>query len=158
MATTWIITADASRARILQVMDRDQRLAEVEDFLNPEGRMHDRDLLADGHSRWNGHGGMGRAGGGRNGGPASDRQETSATEHETELFAKRVGDYLDKARTDHRFDRLCLVAPPKFLGQLRKELGAEVRKMVSEELPKDLSWLDARELEARLLKGNGRAR
>jgi protein required for attachment to host cells len=145
--TTWIIAADSSRARILQVMDRDQRLAEVEDFLNPEGRMHDRDLVTDSHPRFRG-----------GNGPGSDRQETSATEHETELFAKRVGDYLDKARTDHRFDRLCLVAPPKFLGQLRKELGAEVRKMVSEELPKDLSWLDARQLEARLLKGNGPAR
>lgn len=63
------------------------------------------------------------------------------------MFAKRLGDYLDKARTSHRYDRLHLIAPPKFLGQLRKELGKEVGKLVVEELPKDLSWLDARELE-----------
>ena len=150
MKTTWIIAADSSRARILQVMDRDGRLAEVEDFLNPEGRAHERDLLEDGHARFNGHGG--------NGGPASDREETTATEHATELFAKRVSEYLDKARTAHRYDRLHVVAAPKFLGQLRREFGKEVQKLVTSELPKDLSWLDGRDLEAKLLgKGSGRA-
>jgi protein required for attachment to host cells len=144
--TTWIIAADSSRARIMQVMDRDQRLAEVEEFLNPDGRAHDRDLQQDAHPRFRG-----------TSGPGSDRQEKSATEHETELFAKRVGDYLDKARVEHRFDRLHLVAAPKFLGQLRKELDPEVRKLVTEALPKDLSWLSLKELESRFLKGSGRA-
>src|ERR1700741_2991835 len=101
MKTTWIIAADASRARILQVMDRDERLGEGEDFRNPEGRAHDRDLITDGHPRFSG-------------------EETKPTEHATELFAKRVGAYLDKARNDHRYERLHVVAAPKFLGQLRK--------------------------------------
>lgn len=145
MTTTWIIAADSSRARILQVMDRDNRLSEVEDFVNPEGRAHERDLMEDGHPGFRGASG-----------PGSDRQETSPTEHSVEIFAKQIGDYLDKARTDHRYDRLHLVAPPKFLGQLRKELGKEVEKLVTSELPKDLSWLTERELEKRLLsQGNG---
>src|SRR5438105_5060754 len=140
MATTWIIAADSSRARILQVMDREKKLAEIEDLLNPEGRLHERDLLADGHPRFRG-----------TDGPGSDREETSATQHSLELFAKRVSDYLDRARTAHRYDRLHLVAPPKFLGQLRKELDTEVKKLVAEELPKDLSWLSARDIERKLL-------
>ena len=142
MTTTWIIAADASRARILQVTDRAQQLEEVEDLLNPEGRVHDRELISDAHPRFSGHSG---------GGPGSDREETSAAEHATELFAKRVGDYLDKARTGHRYDRLHLIAPPKFLGQLRKELGKEVQKLVAQELPKDLSWLNARDIQAQYL-------
>ena len=142
MTTTWIIAADASRARILQVTDRAQQLEEVEDLLNPEGRVHDRELISDAHPRFSGHSG---------GGPGSDREETSAAEHATELFAKRVGDYLDKARTAHRYDRLHLIAPPKFLGQLRKELGKEVQKLVAQELPKDLSWLNARDIQAQYL-------
>ena len=147
MTTTWIIAADSSRARILQVTDRGQRLAEIDDLLNPEGRADDRELTTDARPRFHG-----------SSGPANDREETSAAEHATELFAKRVGDYLDKARSAHRYDRLHLVAPPRFLGQLRKALGKEVQKLVSEELPKDLSWLSARELEARLVKGSARAR
>jgi protein required for attachment to host cells len=46
---------------------------------------------------------------------------------------------------------LHLIAPPKFLGQLRKELGKEVRKLVADELPKDLSWLSARDIQAQYL-------
>ena len=113
-------------------------LAEVDDLLNPEGRLHDRELISDAHPRFSGHGG----------GPGSDREEMSAAEHATELFAKRVGDYLETARTAHRYDRLHLIAPPKFLGQLRKQLGKQVQKLVAAELPKDLSRLNARELQA----------
>jgi protein required for attachment to host cells len=149
MKTTWIIAADASRARILQVMDRDARLAEVEDFVNPSARLHERDMTTDAEPRFNGHGGVGKPGTSRNGGPGNDREAKSKGEYETEVFVRQLRDYLDKARNAHRYDRLHLVAPPKFLGQLRKELGAEVQKLVSDELPKDLSWLSTRELEQR---------
>lgn len=135
MANTWIVAADSSRARFLQVAGR-ERLVEVASLLNPEARMDDRDLISDAHPRFRG-----------TAGPGSDRQETSAHEHATDLFAKRVGDYLEKARTDHRYDELVLVAPPKFLGTLRRSLDKEVAKRVVDELPKDLSWLNERELE-----------
>jgi protein required for attachment to host cells len=108
----------------------------VEDLLNPEARLNDRDLTSDAHPRFRG-----------SDGPASDRQETGAAEHRTDLFAKRIGSYLEKARTDNRYDRLCLVAPPKFLGALRGELSREVEKLVVDERDKDLSWFNARELE-----------
>jgi protein required for attachment to host cells len=65
-----------------------------------------------------------------------------------------VGRYLDKARIAQRFDRVVLVAPPKFLGALRKELHKEVEKLVAAQLPKDLSWLNAREIERYFAKGN----
>jgi protein required for attachment to host cells len=146
MATTWIVAADSSRARVLQVADR-ERLVEIDGFNNPGGRMDEREMITDAHPRFSGHGGVGKPGARPTSGPGSDRQETSAQEHATELFAKRVGDYLDKARTEHRYDELVIVAPPKFLGTLRKELGKEVQKLVKDELPKDLSWFNSRELE-----------
>jgi protein required for attachment to host cells len=149
MTTTWIIAADSSRARILQVMDRDGRLDEVEDFVNPSARLHERDMTTDAEPRFNGHGGVGKAGSGRTGGPGNDREAKSKGEYETEVFVRQLGDYLDKARNAHRYDRLHLVAPPKFLGKLRKELGSEVQKLVADELPKDLSWLSTRDIEQR---------
>ena len=131
MATTWIIAADSSRARILQVLDREQHLQEIDDLLNPQGRMQDRDLTTDAHPRRDG----------------SVREEPSAVEHSVERFTKRIGDYLEKARNEHRYDELVLVAPPAFLGSMRKELGKEVGKLVAKEMPKDLSWFSVRELE-----------
>ena len=131
MATTWIVAADSSRARILQVAGR-QRLDEVDYLLNPAGRMNDRELTTDANPRRHGPGGQ------------SAPDEPSAVEHTVEVFSKRIGDYfskrigdyLEKARTDHRFDQLVLVA---------------------EELPKDLSWFNERELERYFEKGSGRA-
>jgi len=157
MATTWIIAADESRARVLQVLDREQRLAEIEDLVNPAGRMQERELQTDAEPRFNGHGGVGKPGTATTGGPASDSERQGAVEHSARSFAKEVGRYLDKARIEHRFDQLVLVAPPKFLGALRKELHKEVEKLVTDELPKDLSWFNAREMERYFAKGNGRA-
>lgn len=66
--------------------------------------------------------------------------------HSVSVFAREVGRYLEKARVEHRYDALMLAAPPKFPGALRKELGKEVEKLVSAELPRDLSGIDTREL------------
>jgi protein required for attachment to host cells len=144
MATTWIVAADSSRARVLQVADR-ERLVEVDNLLNPDARLQDRELTTDANPRLHGPGGL------------SAREEPSAVEHTVEMFSKRIGDYLEKARTDHRYDRLVLVAPPKFLGLIRKELGKEVEKLVADDLDKDLSWFNAREIERYFVKGSGRA-
>ena len=156
MTTTWIVAADAARARILQVMDREGHLTEVEDFVNPSARLHERDMTTDAEPRFNGHGGVGKAGTSSNGGPGNDREAKSKAEYETEVFVRQLRDYLDHARNAHRYDRLHLVAPPKFLGLLRKELGKEVQKLVTEELPKDLSGLNTRDLEQRLLGKDAR--
>jgi protein required for attachment to host cells len=137
MANTWIVAADASRARVLQVAGP-QRLVEVDNLLNPDGRLEDREINTDARGRFSG----GHTG----------EDDVGAAEHRTELFAKRVGDYLDKARTEHRYDELVLVAPPKFLGMMRKTLGKEVGKLVADQVPKDLSWFNARELESYFTK------
>jgi protein required for attachment to host cells len=123
MTITWIVAADSARARFLQVADREHRLAEVEDLLNPEGHLHEGDLVTD------------------------TEEPSDAHEHALDLFSKRVSDYLEKARTEHRYDKLVLVAPPKFLGRLRKQLAREVEKLVCDELDKDLYRANARELE-----------
>ena len=141
MATTWIVAADESRARVLQVARPGGQLTEIEDLLNPEGRLQGREMQTDAEPRFSG-----RAGGG----PASDREAQGPAEHSAAAFAKVVGRYLEKARTQHRFDELVLVAPPKFLGALRKELGKEVGKLVAGELPKEVSQLNTRELQSYL--------
>jgi protein required for attachment to host cells len=153
MATTWIVAADSSRARVLQVADREQKLLEIEDLLNPQARLQDRELQTDAEPRFNGHGGVGKAGSARTSGPASDRETEGAVEHSVRVFAKEIGRYLEQARNEHRYDELVLIAPPKFLGAVRKELGKEVEKLVVNELPKDLSWFNAREIERYVQKG-----
>jgi protein required for attachment to host cells len=153
MTTTWIVAADSSRARVLQVLDREQKLQEVQSLSNPGGRAHERDLQTDAEPRWNGHGG--KAGSGRNGGPANDREAQGPNEHAMRTFAREIGHFLEKARTEKRYDELVLVAPPKVLGALRGELEKEVQKLVADDMPKNLSWLSERELEGYFARREG---
>lgn len=68
-------------------------------------------------------------------------------EHENEIFSRKLGDYLEKAHNDHRYEQLYLVAAPKFLGLLRDNLNKEVGKAVEEELPNDISKFTVQQIE-----------
>jgi protein required for attachment to host cells len=134
--TTWIVVADASRARIFETPERGPHIDEIEDLVNPAAREANRALQSDANGRFHPKGATGKAG-------HSIAQRVDPVQHQVELFAKRVGDYVDKARTEGRYDKLCLVAPPKFLGLLRGNLGKESHKVMDREIAKDLSRLDA---------------
>jgi protein required for attachment to host cells len=139
MRTTWIVAADSSRARIFETHGMREHLREIEDFANPAGRGSDLDLTSDSRGRFYGRGNSFQA---NTGEPIADQ-----VQHETELFSKQVSEFLDKARSEHRYDSLCLIAYPKFLGMMRQNLSKEVQKLVKDEVPKDISGLDAREIE-----------
>lgn len=138
MQTTWIVTADASRARIFQMLGRNH-IEEIEDFIHKESRQKDRELRTDAVGQFSV----------RSAPASSDMIErTEPTEHEAEIFSRTLGGYLDKARTQHKYDQLCLIAPPKFLGLLRKTLSKEALRMVDKEVPKDISWFNPRDIES----------
>ena len=139
MQTTWIVAADASRARVFEISDPERHLREVEEFAHPEGRANNRELNSDAQGRYTGQGG--------NPGAHSATRQVSAVDHENELFSKTLARYLDKARSQHRYDKLYLIAPPEFLGLMRENLSKEVRKITAEEINKDLSWFNARDIE-----------
>lgn len=135
MQTTWIIAADSTRARIFEAHGT-QEFHEIEDLLNPAGRENDRDINTDAKGRFFGMGHQ----------ASTSEPDVNAPEHQTELFSKQVTEYLDKARAEHRYDELFLIAYPKFLGMLRNNLSKEVQKLIKEEIPKDISRLDEREI------------
>lgn len=138
MPTTWVIAADASRARIFELQDRREPLRELEDFVHTASRAKDRDLITDSQGRYYGtDGSMGHSA------PA----RTDPSEHEAEVFSRTVSAYVDKARTQHRFDQLCLIASPKFLGLMRQNLSKDAQRMIEREIPKNISWFNPRDLE-----------
>ena len=136
MDNTWIVVADSSRARIFEVPPRSREIHEVEDFVNPYGRAQARELQTDANGR-----AYARSGGDQPTHAMDPRSDPVA--HETELFAKRLCQVLDQARAQHRYETLCLVAAPKFLGLLRGNLSKEAAKLVTREIDKDLSADDA---------------
>ena len=59
-------------------------------------------------------------------------------------------DKLKEARTQNRYWRLVLVAPPRFLGLLRSSLDGPTAKLVTASLDKDLAAEKTSELAERL--------
>lgn len=141
MQTTWIVAADSSRARIFEIQGDQDHLREVYDFANPSGRAHNREIESAKHNRFF------ATPEGTHGEGDTYEPRVDPVEHETELFSKEVSHFLDQACSEHRYDRLCLIAYPKFLGLMRQNLSKETRKLVEDEVPKDISWQDTREIE-----------
>ena len=139
MPTTWIVAADEHRARIFELEGANAALHEIEDFINPEGRMREQDLNKDAKGRYFGKGErmMGH----------TAEPNVSKSQHEQDMFAKQVGAYLEQARNEHRYDKLRLIAFSKFLGLLRKNMSKEAQHMVEDEVDKEISGLEKREIE-----------
>jgi len=156
--TVWVLVADEALARILQWPEEGDELEEVEAITDPAAHAKEGDFQRDASGR--------RAGvapqGSRQGSPQHRLRGTasvtaSAGEEEQHLeaqdFARRVAQHLADAWRQKRFDELRIVAAPRFLGQLRKELDAHVSAVVSDELNKDLIHEGNGEITRRLFGG-----
>jgi protein required for attachment to host cells len=139
MQTTWILAADNSRVRVFQELDQEHHLQEVQDFAHPKGHASGHEFDTDAKGRFFGKG-VGNQG-------HTAEPDSSPLQHENEIFSKEVGDFLDKARNEHRYDKLHVIAPPRFLGLLRKNISKETQKLVGEEIVRDISWQSQHEIE-----------
>jgi protein required for attachment to host cells len=142
MDTTWIVLADSSRARIFERPKHARHLRELDDFVNPAGRIDAANLRSDEGGRFYGKGERYQ---GHTAEPA-----VGPVQHENALFARDVAEHLNKALGAQRYQHLYLLAAPKFLGLLRGNLHKEVQKVVVEELAKDISGLSRHQVEAYL--------
>ncbi len=129
MSVTLVVVADSSKARFFSLARRSEPLEELEDMVHIEGRMRDQDEVSDKQ--------CGLAGGHGEGGHAFE-SPTDIKQHESALFAKQIADRLEHGRVSNDYDKLILVAPPSFLGILRKALNEHVANLVSDSLDKDL--------------------
>jgi len=141
--TVWVLVADEALARILRRPEDGGDLEDVEALTDPAAHAKEGDFQRDASGR--------RAGvapqGSRQNSPQHRLRGTasvtaSAGEEDQHLeaqgFARRVAQHLGDAWRQKRFDELRIVAAPRFLGHLRKELDAHVSAAVSGELNKDL--------------------
>ena len=134
MANTWVAVARNSGAKIFAVDSPRAPLQELCDLIEPEARMHDRELSSDL---------PGQAFDGKGQGIHALGRKTGPKQHAVEHFAKRVGDYLERGRLDGAFDKLVIMAAPEFLGLLRKHLSDAAKALVIGEIDKNLVLQDA---------------
>lgn len=140
MRETWVVVADAGRARIFG-LDRDTgSLSEREDYAHNEARLARRRLVSDRQGQLTSSTGRHHAVG----------TEVSPREQEDRHFAADIAGRLNDARAAGALERIMLVAPPKFLGLLREGLDDITRKRVDVELALDLTSLGTDEIRERI--------
>ncbi|MBD8527460.1 host attachment protein [Pseudomarimonas arenosa] len=138
---TWVLIANSARARLFEAEKKNGGLTELADFVQPDSQMRGVDLA---DSR-----------------PGRVQESASPERHSMEphthprdksalQFAHGLADILDRARVEHEYDRLVLVAPPRFLGQLRNSLDDQVSQLVVNSVDKDISTATVDEIETLL--------
>jgi protein required for attachment to host cells len=72
---------------------------------------------------------------------------------EEHRFVERVATALENVVRHRHVPALVIVAPPRTLADLRHAFHADVKKLVAEEVDKDLTKHPVPEIETHLLKG-----
>lgn len=148
MDATWIISANASRARIFSQAGPSTNLEEVEDMINSGARLRTVESETDKLGPTAATRSMHNTGGATPNKAYEPHQ--TPVEHQTELFARNVAEFLLKGQQQGRFRRLCVVASPQFLGILRQQLDPNVASAVSLEINKDYTQASPAELQDHL--------
>lgn len=135
--STWILIADAARARVFQLQNNGKSLEAAWELEHAGSSLSSRDIASDRPGRT-----FDRAGDGRH----AKEPPTDPARYEKERFAREVAQKLDDDRKQHNFDELIIVAPPQFLGDLRTVMSDQLEGCVREEVNKDLSKLKPAEI------------
>lgn len=148
MEATWIVTANAARARFFSQLGASRRWAEVGDMVNTAARLrtHETETDALGQRAASGS----RHGRGAPGQPSGYEPRQMPAERETERFARSIATHLLQAHQHGRYGHLVLIASPEFLGMLRSQIDPRLATLVKFEIDHDYTKCDARELHDRV--------
>jgi protein required for attachment to host cells len=138
----WVLVCDAAKARVFEIRDGDPTWHAVELVLHEGSRSKASELV---------------------GGPSGSRSSEGRSVHHNALapasspkevekdgFAHTLATTLDHAMRSARFRKWVLVAPPHFLGLMRKGITAELEKHLLTTVDKDFNDLTVHELSERL--------
>ncbi len=143
MSKIWIVVADEAKARIFSVEKPVDPLVEIKVMSSTEASMLEQDLVSDKPGRGSSGSGQGKH---------AVEEKSEHKEQYSIQFAKEVSEFLDKNLHAKAFGKLHLIAAPRFLGLLRKELSKGVDAVISVQLDKDLTMMEPEEIREHLPK------
>lgn len=143
-----VVVADQGEARLYRMLPP-ASLRLIGRHQNPAAHLHDRDLKSDRPGRvYNSAAARGSRRGAMahhaTGGERTPRRQLAT------VFARQIAGEIKAAAKVQPFDRLVLVAEPRFLGTLRRALPAALRAKVAVQIAKDLMHLPAAQLRMRV--------
>ncbi|QBE63161.1 host attachment protein [Pseudoduganella lutea] len=161
MKPTWIITANAGRARIFEQATLTEPLQEIEDMVSPGAKQSISEVVTDqagptaaaksGHNINSGNQAPGIAHNANSGAPNKQYQPAvTPAEQEADRFAKDISAYLLKAKEEGRFGQLVISASPQFLGTLRSNIDSNLKDLIKSEFNKDYTHFNGPQLREQL--------
>jgi len=138
---TWVLIADAARARIFENTGKGTGLTIVQDMTLDADLAPSHELGTDRPGRSFDSVGSGR-----------HAMESPSDLHREQKrrFARRVAEAIQNRQATRSFDSLVLVAPPVTMGDLRAALPDKVKAVVAAEVVADLTNTAMSELPAHL--------
>ena len=135
---TWILVADASKARIFSAIKpqlfnektRDHALKLMDEYTHPDSRKRDQELVTDKQGSY---------------GLGSYSQETDPKQHEEDTFALKLARLLHQAHQEKKFRDLIMIAPPAFMGKLNKHIHQDLTK-IAQTIEKDYTSHNIRQI------------
>lgn len=137
----WVLVADSGQARILELRRKPYAFHVVTELASIAKHRTSKELVSDASGRAyhaQGPGTHAKA-------PRSDPHELAEEE-----FANGLAKQIDRAAGEGRFEHLVLIADPRTLGRLRRDLGKAASGRVAEERSLDLAKIPLNDLEPRV--------
>lgn len=140
---TWILIADASKARIYSMhkarvfKEQDPKNLElIGEYTHANSRKKGCDLTTDKLGEF---------------GTGTFVEAASPKLHEAEEFALELLGHLEAGRNEGIFRDIIIVAPPTFMGLLHKHMPHEMHKVISQQIEKDYTQDNKHDLMQNLL-------
>lgn len=126
---TWIVVADAAKARIFSALKARlfknsgaKELTLISEHAHADSLKTDSELQSDRQGQF---------------GSGTFEKETDPKRHEEDVFALELARVLTQAHNKNKFHDLIIIAPPTFMGLINKHLSHETQKKVSIRIEKD---------------------
>ena len=129
MNKIWILVASHQIARVFTADSVADDWREIEDLIDPSARLHGRDLESDRPGRRATEAGAARHG--------LERKQDVRVQALT-TFSARIAKQINAAHRVGRIAKLYLIAEPRVLGQLRKDLDKNTHAAIVGQLAQDL--------------------
>ena len=140
MATTWILVANASQAKLYANTGPRKGLVLIKDLQHPESREKAADLVSDRPGQMHSPGVGQRA----------SQPKTDPKTNEARSFAQELARELNHGRSSGQLERIILVAPPAFMGLINEKLDGPTANMVSDRFEKGYTKTPEKELAGHL--------
>jgi protein required for attachment to host cells len=135
MKKTWILIADAHRARCFERHVSDHSLHELADFVHPKTNLVS---AAD-----KGHGRTGHAG-------TQFEPQTEVNAKERNHYARQLADYLNEAVAGQRCTELVVIATSPMMGEIKHYLSQAAENVLKRCITSDLTHYTGPELKKRV--------